>query len=296
MSSRIDPLSLMPEAGPDRLYYAEGILLDAKDFNAEQTYHRGRLARVLKYVYGTGTLAGLGISHVAASNEVQVSPGLALDPVGRLIEVPRLACVHVDAWFAAQLDIDTKRSWVSGAGGGTLVADLFVRFIENERGLTPAFASGPYDALDAVMPSRVRDAYDLQLVLRRDLRDVGSVAALPKPESAVAPSSEADKQKAVLNGYREANTTHWVLGAPKALKEHLAPRNLVLPDGITRDPAEVAQDTRSVMLARLEFAVTAASGDPDKPVLKAGPPVIHDTMRRFIYLDGVLQPPLYAAG
>jgi hypothetical protein len=43
---------------PDRPFYATGVLLDAEDFLDEQTYHRGRLARALAYLHGTGTIAG----------------------------------------------------------------------------------------------------------------------------------------------------------------------------------------------------------------------------------------------
>ncbi len=42
----------------DRLCYALGVLLDASDFDAEQAYHRGRLARALVYLNGMGTAAG----------------------------------------------------------------------------------------------------------------------------------------------------------------------------------------------------------------------------------------------
>ena len=54
----------------DRLYYAMGVLLDATDFDAEQAYHRGRLARALSYLHGMGTAAG----HRQASGNVERGP------------------------------------------------------------------------------------------------------------------------------------------------------------------------------------------------------------------------------
>ena len=48
-----DPLYALPDAG--RPHYATGMLLDAVDFAAEQTYHRNRLARALAFVSGAGT-------------------------------------------------------------------------------------------------------------------------------------------------------------------------------------------------------------------------------------------------
>ena len=56
-----DPLmQLLPAERPA---YATGMLLDAQDFADEQAYHRGRLARALLFLAGSGTLAGLAVSH-----------------------------------------------------------------------------------------------------------------------------------------------------------------------------------------------------------------------------------------
>ena len=49
-----------------------------------------------------------------------------------------------------------------------VIADVFVRFVTCRQALTPAFASGPFDALDAVQTSRLRDAFEVHLVLRGD--------------------------------------------------------------------------------------------------------------------------------
>jgi hypothetical protein len=48
------------------------------------------------------------------------------------------------------------------------VADVFVRFRDCERGKTPAFATGPFDAVDAAQPSRIRDSAEFELRLRVD--------------------------------------------------------------------------------------------------------------------------------
>src|SRR6185295_9178074 len=65
---------------------------------------------------------------------------------------------------------DLRAAWRAAAvpAGGVVVADVFLSFHECPRGYTPAFASGPFDALDASQPSRVRDAYELSLVLRTE--------------------------------------------------------------------------------------------------------------------------------
>jgi len=55
--------TLPRQENPDRVNYVTGVLLGAEDFQAEQDYHRGRLARALAYAMGHGTLAGLEVSH-----------------------------------------------------------------------------------------------------------------------------------------------------------------------------------------------------------------------------------------
>ncbi|GAB4275669.1 MAG: hypothetical protein Kow0092_31290 [Deferrisomatales bacterium] len=177
MSTQPDPLS-KPQP-PDRVVYALGQLLDEEDFGAEQLYHRGRLARALAYLHGTGTVAGLEVTVAAegpeAEETLRVSAGLALDRLGRLIEVPRAACLRLHRWFEAQLADPVGRdrlsaSFRTGSGGHPdgVVVDVFVKFEACERGKQPVFGAGGFDALDAVAPSRVRDAYRLELVVREE--------------------------------------------------------------------------------------------------------------------------------
>jgi hypothetical protein len=151
-------------------------MLNAEDFEDEQTYHRGRLARVLSFLHGSGTAAGLGVgingdpSDPAQPSvdpehpeEVRVKPGIAIDRIGRLIEVPRAACVRLQRWFSALPDDQLA---LAANGGNRVFADVYLRFAACPRGYTPAFAAGPFDALDATAPARIRDAYELRLALR----------------------------------------------------------------------------------------------------------------------------------
>ena len=187
MKRTADPL--VSSAYADRLHYATGELLGADDFRDEQTYHRRQLARALLHLYGSGIIAGLrvfvrhrpGSAGTPDDVELEVQPGLALDHAGRLIEVPREACLRLRRWFgfiagrtpsSTELDAgDLRAAWRADgavAAGGVVAADVFLSFHECPRGYTPAFASGPFDALDASQPSRVRDGYELSLVLRTE--------------------------------------------------------------------------------------------------------------------------------
>ena len=283
-----DPLYARPL--PERPVYATGMLLDASDFADEQTYHRGRLARALAQLTGGGTLAGLRVAYQAAvlagpgqrPEEIRVDAGVAVDRLGRLIELPRPACLRLVPWFAAQSAIDggdsLRRAAYNGLGrftsarlladGGALparavVADVFVRFVGCAQGYTPSFASGPYDALDAVVSSRLRDAYELLLVLRPGLDD--AFDGLPDRGADLAaiadPAARQDRlHDAVLDAYPPSGRA----GSPdelEALREH--------PDGVDRS---------AVFLARVLLPVDAA----DPPLRNPGEVRVDNWRRRFV--------------
>jgi hypothetical protein len=157
-----DPV--LAAAAPDRPFYELGVMLDADDFVDEQTYHRGRLARALAALHGPGTVAGLEVEFVprrpesspgandARAPELRVTPGLAIDHFGRLIELLLPVCIDLDRWWGPEtLDDDTdadtrervesqRRAYKPALGG--LIADVFVRFVACGREPTPAFARG----------------------------------------------------------------------------------------------------------------------------------------------------------
>lgn len=236
---------------PERLYYATGVFLEAEDLLAEQTYHRGRLSRVLAYLHGSGTAAGLGVEWDAASDELRVAPGIAVDRLGRIVEVPRTVCMRVDRWFehvrGRVLAPDTDEGAAPrfaeslSADRTALVADLYVRFVVCGRGRTPAFADGPFDAIDATVPERLRDGAQFELVLRGG--DDAGLPASPWPargEDESLDHWERRMRDAVLGAWRQG-TEHWE-------GDRLA------PDAST----EGAPDPTSVFLARVRVPVQDA--------------------------------------
>ena len=235
--------SLPLQEGPDRVHYATGVLLGAEDFQAEQDYHRGRLARALAYVIGHGTLAGLEVvyepaqaadtTHPARSEQLWVAPGLAIDRLGRQIEVARERCLKLDEWYTAQSPQllrqawhDSGNLWSSSPSG--VAADLFIRFVVCERGKTPAFASDAFDSFDSVTAARLRDGFEIELILRQE-----SSPALPQPQWPDFGSNAATLREAIFNAWREGSAFSTLQG--------LAP----LPEHVP------GQDTSSLFLARV---------------------------------------------
>ncbi len=255
-----DQLRLTPTA-PDRLAFATGMLLDAGDFEDEQLYHRGRLARALAYLHGDGTVVGLRVDREVkptTGERLIVRPGLALDRVGRLVEVPGDACLRLDRWYqscqAAQLD-----AAMHDAAGGVVV-DVFVRFVPCARGMTPAFAAGPFDATDAVQPSRLRDGYQVGLFPRPE-----DPQPLPEQDFTVAAGHD-------LGALRQAVFDKWNADAQAWTDHGLAPRREHL----------VNQDTTAVFLARL--VIPAKRGPAGaRPIRQAADVTIDNASRRFVW-------------
>jgi hypothetical protein len=281
MSSGEDPLA--STTYPDRVFYAEGVLLSADDFQAEQVYHRGRLARVLAGLHGSGTVAGLRVvwrapvstspesgPQAGREEELLVEPGLAIDRLGRIIELPRAACIRLGRWFDGQSDSQVERGFhggadaveVDGAPVDGIVADVFVRFVACQRGKTPAFASGPFDALDAVVPSRLRDGYELRLFIRQE-------RPLPLPEI-YWPADQAGLLEAVFGAWEQL-TERGERGELKPLREHV-----------------LGQDTTSVFLARLVLPAQRVEGR-QRPARRVGEAVrVRNDLRPIVYSAAAL--------
>lgn len=268
LATAADPLFARP--APERPAYATGILLDAQDFSDEQTYHRGRLARALAMLAGGGTLAGLAASHrppgPTQAEEVQVAPGLAVDRLGRLIELPRAACRGLDDWFADLAATDGGDLLRTSRYGDlarflsprflnppapeaapvlpdlAIVADIFLRFAQCPVGLTPSFAAGPFDALNAVSTARVRDAYELQLVARPALTDTQT--GLPRV-------SDAERVFADTAAGAEARRNAWQDEVLAAHASHGSSGAVLLPG--PEHPAGL--DPSAVFIARVLLPV-----------------------------------------
>ena len=268
-----DPLA-DPLFAPERPHYATGMLLGAEDFLAEQAYHRGRLARALAWLHGYGTLAGLRVTVQPATpatpdnpgtpEQLVVDPGLALDRLGRLIELPHPACLDLTRWLDA-LPADTRTAALHPKDGADpytgLVVDLFVRFVQCPHALTPALAAGPFDALDAAVPARLADSYELLLVTRAETLPPLPQNAWPDLAAIADPVARtAAFQQAVFDLWPEGTRDLDGRGQLEPLAEHVP-----------------GQDPAGLWLARLAIPV---AGDP--PARAPGDIVIDNASRPFV--------------
>jgi hypothetical protein len=265
----VDPLA--GTARPDRVNYATGMLLGPEDFIDEQTYHRSRLALVLGSLAGAGTLRGLNVTVRPASGsspeQIRVTPGLAVDQLGRIIELQRDACLRLDRWWAYYRDNQPGAlTQAFDATAGAVVAHVFLQFEPCERGLTPAFATGPFDALNAVQAARLRDGY--RLSLEPSVYAVSNDPRAPRrPFDAAAADLLAPAIKAVADltapsAEQAADAVRTALAAPlAAMRQALlqwSPAQPAPPEGFPPDT-----DRNGLLLARVEIPATA--GDPPLP-------------------------------
>ena len=310
MTTRPDPLAAPSLEGPERLNYVQGTLLDADDFSDEQLYHRGRLARGLEYLFGPGTAAGLDIVWEATTQEIAVTPGLALDPLGRLIEVPRRQCIRIREWFAAQRAEDLARGWIDEFGVAVLIADIFIRFRVRDQGKTQKFAE---DQLD-LAPSRLRDDFELGLVIREEAGARREALESPPPPPAVVPvipTPDADEialglppgqlgpiHQRILDLWRD-EASDWRGGSPPRLREHLAPR-VSLAEA---DPSAIGRDPTALMLGRLAIPVDPHRDTDGIPTDRREAPLFDEAspieayrtgkfIRRFVHALGHLTRPV----
>jgi hypothetical protein len=299
-----DPLVTQPRA--ERPAYATGMLLDAQDFSAEQLYHRARLARALVFLSGGGALAGLRVTHAAAGaqpEEIRVAPGVAVDRLGRLVEVPRDACLRLVRWWdalppaptgvplsaaqRARYPRATLERLVSPRLADAsavlpecaLVADVYLRFAACKVGLTPSFAAGPFDALNAVTTSRLRDAYELLMLPRTGLDT--AFAGLPLPAAGAAvnatPADDAER-RARRDAAQDASLAAWDRATQKA------------PDGTLGPGAEheLGMDTSAVFLARVFIPVELPTSPADPLQRTSETPLVDNGGRRFLPTASVL--------
>lgn len=117
---------------PRRNAYADGTLLEARDFIGEQDYHRGHRQMHNALLHGAGTVCGLKV--VAHPSEdcrrefAVLEPGYALDCCGREIVVPQRTLIPIKTMIEADPDL-------AAALDGE--ADLFIAIRRCDEGAEP---------------------------------------------------------------------------------------------------------------------------------------------------------------
>src|SRR2546429_9154904 len=233
-----------------RVFYATGVLLTAQHLDADQRDNHRGLARALAYLHGSGTLAGLEVTWERATGgrgeRLVVKPGIALDPLGRIIEVPRDAPLPLGRWFDEQSDDHLIGGFKPSVQG--VVADVFVRLVPVEPGPTPG------------------SAYEVKLYLRQEPDPP------PRPPPTLPVFMRTDCARRGLPDAIFAAWAAWHEGDDSS--DHGGARPL--PEHV------LGPDPTSVFLARLALPATLPASDA-RPVRTARKAVVYNRRSRFAY-------------
>ncbi|WP_051378012.1 hypothetical protein [Derxia gummosa] len=211
-----------PDAALDpnqRVNFSFGMVLGVDDFRQEHTYLATRDERALRELIGYGAITGLavGTNVVGTQVEVQVAPGLALLPDGKLVGVAAAQCARLDEWLAGP--------GKSGADGKTGAASVYVVLRHVEITGTPVPIPGePCRAEDSLIAdSRIADGFTLDFSWTppsqaEDAALRTFAAWLRRVEVRDAPAPEpsvADFQAAVETQVKQAiaNAARWFDGS-----------------------------------------------------------------------------------
>ena len=104
------PSALPQVAPPDptkHVNYSLGMVLGVDDFTQEFAYLSGHDNRVVRDLIGYGVVAGLHVTvdvDAERGPRVQVAPGEAVTPSGRLVCVSPAQCAYLNDWLSANLN------------------------------------------------------------------------------------------------------------------------------------------------------------------------------------------------
>jgi hypothetical protein len=207
----------------------------------------------------------------AAELEIMVTPGLAIDRVGRLIEVPQTVCIFLQPWMTSQTVSDLD----SALHSGNILVDVFATFVPCTQGVTPSFATqDDYDATDAFSANRLLDSFSMQLVLRTDqnplLPQDPWLATGAVPSSVTTAVASALKQNILFANSGAAAAKPFSAG------------------GVT--PAEYPPnfDASSVFLARISIPAKAPTIAGQPPAYQLNQLAINNLSRLFLYPTSLL--------
>lgn len=145
-----------------RVRYTHGMVLGEEDLVQEQAYLRARDHLAVRALHGYGTVAGLEVSWDATAGRLEVSPGLAVDPVGRLVCVDGTQCADLGDWLAShRAEVDA----VAGSLPGPVSLYVVLCHRECETDTVPVPAESCRTAEESMAASRVLDSFDLRLLL-----------------------------------------------------------------------------------------------------------------------------------
>jgi hypothetical protein len=145
----------VPPAPNQRVNYPLGLVLGADEFEQEQAYFLDRDRQHNRAGHGYGTVCGLNLS--INDSEVSVSPGLAIDPHGRVIVICKDQCGDVNDWLSVAGNRDLLG--VTSGAASLYVTLSYRECLTNKVPIPGAPCRSEEDTMDY---SRVTESFNLE--------------------------------------------------------------------------------------------------------------------------------------
>ncbi len=192
-----------------RVSFQPGIMLGAAALTAEQDYHLRRLTRQQRWLVGPGTVFGLRVDAITPADDptdvrLTVSPGYAIDGLGREVLVGEAYAISLRDWLAAE---NASPGAAGAYVGGTLFLRVTVRARACPQSLQPVVAELFDAGLDPVVPARIGDSFLLEVT--GDAQQTGDTPARPldwwapgraTPAPGDVPGSVTAREQATIAG------------------------------------------------------------------------------------------------
>lgn len=143
-----------------------GMLLGVEDFRTVDAYHRGKQWLHSAWLHRQGTIWGLAVSLDKPGSEVRVSPGLAVDGLGRELYLQAPACLSLSAWYEEHKDTPELAEFVShdeASGDVIFDAHVVIRFKACLARQVPALSEPCDGANSTTAYSRIEETVELCL-------------------------------------------------------------------------------------------------------------------------------------
>jgi len=145
---------LTSSPAPDkRVRYGLGMLLGVADFEQEQAWFLGQDREHARALHGCGVVGGLGVA--LTDTHVKVDAGVAIDGLGRVINVCGEQCADLNAWLL----VPENRKLVGTPGAKTL--HVVLRYCECATDLQPVPGQPCRTAEESMSATRITSSFSL---------------------------------------------------------------------------------------------------------------------------------------
>jgi hypothetical protein len=147
--------------------YTLGMVLGVDDFTQEFAYHNARDQWLARDLIGYGTVSGLALTVTNDANgpRIEVSPGVAVSPVGQLIRVCSAQCASLNDWIRLNKEKLPATITQPVTPGGDLNVAVVLSYRDFPTDNVPIPGEPCRSEDDALVPSRRKDDYLLELRL-----------------------------------------------------------------------------------------------------------------------------------